>query len=40
MRMPGIRFFVLLEVLTISKIDHQLNEEIQDKDVRLIAENG
>ena len=40
MRMPGIRFFVLLEVLTISKLDHQLNEEIQDKEVRLIGEDG
>ena len=41
MRMPGIRFFVyVLEVLTISKLDHQLNEEIQDKEVRLIGEDG
>ena len=37
----GIRFFCcLLEVLTIAKLDHQLNEEIQDKDVRLIGEDG
>ena len=40
MRMPGIRFFVLLEVLTISKLAHQLKEEIQDKEVRLIGEDG
>ncbi len=32
--------FCLLEVLTISKLDHQLNEEIQDKEVRLIGEDG
>ena len=31
---------VLLEVLTIAKLDHQLNEEIQDKEVRLIGEDG
>ena len=29
-----------MEVLTISKLDHQLNEEIQDKEVRLIGEDG
>ena len=33
-------FLFLLEVLTISKLDHQLNEEIQDKEVRLIGEDG
>ena len=34
----GIRFFVVyLEVLTIAKLDHQLNEEIRDKEVRLIG---
>ena len=32
--------FYLLEVLTISKLDHQLNEEIRDKEVRLIGEDG
>ena len=37
----GIRFFVVyLEVLTIAKLDHQLNEEIRDKEVRLISESG
>ena len=41
MRMLGIRFFVVyLEVLTIAKLDHQLNEEIRDKEVRLIGEDG
>jgi len=40
-RVLGIRFFVaLLEVLTIAKFDHQLNEEIRDKEVRLIGANG
>ena len=29
-----------MEVLTIAKLEHQLNEEIQDKEVRLIGEDG
>ena len=33
-------FYCLLEVLTIAKLDHQLNEEIQDKEVRLIGNDG
>ena len=37
----GIRFlFVILEVLTIAKLDHQLNEEIRDKEIRVIGEDG
>ena len=37
----GIRFFVVyLEVLTIAKFDHQLNEEIRDKEIRLIGADG
>ena len=32
--------FLLMEVLTISKLDHQLNEEIRDKEVRLIGFDG
>ena len=37
----GIRFFVVyLEVLTIAKLDHQLNEEIRDKEIRLIGADG
>ncbi len=40
MRVRGIRFFILLEVLTIAKLDHQLNEEIRDKEVRLIGADG
>ena len=46
----GIRFYfgclkaaspcLNLEVLTISKFDHQLNEEIQDKEIRLIGADG
>ncbi len=41
-RMLGIRFFVVLfmEVLTIAKLDHQLNEEIRDKEIRVIGEDG
>ena len=39
--MLGIRFFVVyLEVLTIAKLDHQLNDEIRDKEVRLIGDDG
>ena len=39
--MQGIRFFCyLMEVLTIAKLDHQLNEEIRDKEVRLIGADG
>ncbi len=29
-----------LEVLTIAKLDHQLNEEIRDKEIRLIGADG
>ena len=37
----GIRIFVIfLEVLPIGKLDHQLNEEIQDAQVRLIGTNN
>lgn len=37
----GIRIFCrIMEVLTIGKLDHQLNEDIQDKEVRLIAADG
>ena len=39
--MLGIRFFVVyLEVLTIAKLDHQLNDEIRDKEIRLIGADG
>ena len=33
-------FSLFLEVLTIAKFDHQLNEEIQDKELRVIGEDG
>ena len=36
----GIRFFVVMEVLTIAKLEHQLNEEIRDKEIRLIGSDG
>ena len=36
----GIRLFYFLEVLTIAKLDHELNEEIRDKEVRLIGADG
>ena len=35
-----IRFLFYLEVLTIAKLDHQLNEEINDKEIRLIGADG
>ena len=31
---------MFLEVLTIAKLDHQLNEEIRDKEVRVIGPDG
>ena len=37
--MPSAFLFVM-EVLTIAKLDHQLNEEIQDKEIRLIGADG
>ena len=30
----------ILEVLTIAKLEHQLNEEIRDKEIRLIGADG
>ena len=33
-------FLFCLEVLTIAKVEHQLNEEIQDKEIRLIGADG
>jgi len=33
-------FMFLLEVLTIGKLEHQLNEEIRDKEIRLIGSDG
>ena len=33
-------FLFLLEVLTIAKLEHQLNEEIRDKEIRLIGADG
>ena len=36
----SIRCFYLLEVLTISKLDHQLNDEIRDKELRVIGSDG
>ena len=33
-------FLLLMEVLTIAKLEHQLNEEIRDKEIRVIGEDG
>ena len=38
--MASAFFVIFLEVLTIGKLDHQLNEEIRDKEVRLIGFDG
>ena len=35
-----IRFLFYLEVLIIAKLDHQLNEEIRDKELRIIGADG
>ena len=40
MRMLWHPLLLFLEVLTIAKLDHQLNEEIRDKEVRLIGADG
>ena len=33
-------FYCSLEVLTIAKLDHQLNDEIRDKELRVIGADG
>ena len=33
-------FIIFVEVLTIAKLEHQLNEEIRDKEVRVIGAEG
>ena len=33
-------FLLIMEVLTIAKLDHQLNEEIRDKELREIGDDG
>ena len=38
--MPVIRAYFIPEVFPIANIDHQINEEIQDSEVRLIGEGG
>ena len=38
--LASVFLFVYLEVLTIAKLDHQLNEEIRDKEIRLIGADG
>ena len=37
---PRFLFLFMLEVLTIAKLEHQLNEEIRDKEIRVIGEDG
>ena len=38
--MASAFLFLFLEVLIIAKLDHQLNEEIRDKELRVIGEDG
>ena len=38
--LPFAFFAFILEVLTIAKLDHQLNDEIRDKEIRLIGADG
>ena len=40
MRMLWHPLLLFLEVLTIAKLDHQLNEEIRDKELRVIGSDG
>ena len=40
MRCHPLFLFHYLEVLTIAKLEHQLNEEIRDKEIRVIGEDG
>ena len=36
----GVRVFCILEVFHIAKLEHQLNEEIRDKEIRVISDSG
>ena len=38
--MPSAFLFHYMEVLTIAKLEHQLNDEIRDKELRVIGEDG
>ena len=38
--LASVFYLFFLEVLTIAKLDHQLNDEIQDKEIRLIGADG
>ena len=38
--MTASAFFVNLEVFPIAKLEHQLNEEIRDKEIRVIGDDG
>ena len=40
LRVPLRHPFFMLEVFHISKQDHQLNEDIRDKEIRVIGSNG
>ena len=38
--LASVFYLFFLEVLTIAKLDHQLNDEIRDKEIRLIGADG
>ena len=40
MRVPAASAFCILEVFHIAKLEHQLNEEIRDKEIRVIGDDG
>ena len=41
MRVPyGVRVLCFLEVFLIAKLEHQLNEDIRDKEIRVIGDDG
>lgn len=40
MRVPAASAFCILEVFHIGKLEHQLNEEIRDKEIRVIGADG
>ena len=39
-RVPAASAFCILEVFHIAKLEHQLNEEIRDKEIRVIGADG
>ena len=38
--LSGIRFFALWRCFTIASVNHEINEEILDKEIRVIGDDG